>query len=604
VAGRSGPEEPTGPAPALEPSWGATLLVSAVVLLLLLSSGRPIGAGDTRPTERVAASLVLERNLDLDEYPEVEAPFAREVAGHRVSIYPVLSAVLAAPVFALGALVFALDETGTALLGKIVASLLSALAAGILFRAIARRATVGDAWRAALVFALGTSVWSTSQALWQHPAAVLCLSVALLFLLRAEEDPVWAGRAGLPLALAVAARHADVALVAVLAIAVAWRWRRQIPWMIAWGAPAVLFVAAYDWWAFGSPLATGFSGSTADRFSAPWGIGHAGLLVSPAKGLFVFTPIVLVALAGLVRALRQQERDVMVRSSSGWLPAVVPGSAWIARACLAAFLAHWLFLGRWAEWHGGASWGPRMMTDALPLLFLFLPDGVLLMPPVAVVLALVSVGVQALGAFAYDYRWERLYQNPAPADHSELWSVARSPIVFHVREGVLLPSLPLVHDGKAVIHTHPVVMGSGAGSRITFAPSGLEMSGSEDTLVDVCLQRGAHVSGHALTLQGRWDGIFARVREGARPRHLQLRIDGRGEGVIYVGEQSFLSPPRWTAYPVSGRIHVRHPYFYADSGGPDLVVTLGKSPGHAELTGVALVSPTEPERVLELGGRP
>ena len=59
------------------------------------------GAGDTRATERVAASLVHERDLDLDEYPEVEPPFARQVGAHRVSIYPVLPAVLAAPVFAL-----------------------------------------------------------------------------------------------------------------------------------------------------------------------------------------------------------------------------------------------------------------------------------------------------------------------------------------------------------------------------------------------------------------------------------------------------------------------------------------------------------------------
>ena len=43
-------------------------------------------------------------------------------ADHRVSIYPVLSAVLAAPVFALASVVFDLDETGTALAGKLAAS--------------------------------------------------------------------------------------------------------------------------------------------------------------------------------------------------------------------------------------------------------------------------------------------------------------------------------------------------------------------------------------------------------------------------------------------------------------------------------------------------
>ena len=72
------------------PSLSSALALAAVLLVLLLSNGRPIGAGDTRPTERVAASLVQEGNFDLDEYPEVEPPFARQEGEHRVSIYPVL----------------------------------------------------------------------------------------------------------------------------------------------------------------------------------------------------------------------------------------------------------------------------------------------------------------------------------------------------------------------------------------------------------------------------------------------------------------------------------------------------------------------------------
>jgi hypothetical protein len=44
---------------------------------------------------------------------------------------------------------------------------------------------------------------------------VLFLTLTLLCILRAEDDEAWAGRAGLPLALMVAARQiADVALAA------------------------------------------------------------------------------------------------------------------------------------------------------------------------------------------------------------------------------------------------------------------------------------------------------------------------------------------------------------------------------------------------------
>jgi hypothetical protein len=105
-----------------------------------------------------------------------------------VSIYPVLSAVLAAPLFGLARVFFVLDETGTALCGKWAASLFSALAAGVLYLAVGRRQPTRDAALAAFVFALGTTVWSTSQALWQHPAAVLFLSLVLLFWVRADDE--------------------------------------------------------------------------------------------------------------------------------------------------------------------------------------------------------------------------------------------------------------------------------------------------------------------------------------------------------------------------------------------------------------------------------
>ncbi|HEU5322135.1 MAG TPA: hypothetical protein VFX28_15135, partial [Methylomirabilota bacterium] len=174
------------PGPWLRPLFAPALALALVVLAVLLANGRPIGAGDTRANERVAASLVQEGDFDLDEYPEVEPPFAATAGGRRVSIYPVLSSVLAAPVFAASRLVFALDETGAALAGKVAASLFSAAAAGVLYLCLALRGRA-RAFFAAAVFALGTTVWSTSQALWQHPAAVLFLALALLFLVLAED---------------------------------------------------------------------------------------------------------------------------------------------------------------------------------------------------------------------------------------------------------------------------------------------------------------------------------------------------------------------------------------------------------------------------------
>ena len=255
---------PPGPSPL------SAVLLALVLLLALVANGRPIGSADARPTERVAASLVQEGDFDLDEYPDVEEPFARTVEGRRVSIYPVASAVLATPVFAAARALFALDETGLALAGKWAASLFSAAAAALLYLAVGRRRPHREALWTAVVFALGTTVWSTSQALWQHPAALLGICAALLCMVRAQEDDRWAGRAGLPLALAVAARYADVALVAVLALGIAVRWPRRIPHLVAWAAPVA---------APGAGLSLGLL-----RVAAPPGPGRGALLRAVGRG--------------------------------------------------------------------------------------------------------------------------------------------------------------------------------------------------------------------------------------------------------------------------------------------------------------------------------
>jgi hypothetical protein len=572
------PYEPPPPAPI--PRVTAFLL-GLVLFVTLIANGRPIGSADARPTERVAATLVEHGRLDLDEHPEVEEPFARQVGAHRVSIYPVASAVLAAPVFAAARALFALDETGLALAGKWAAALFSALAAVLLYAAVvARRRTDGEALWTAVVFALGTSVWSTSQALWQHPAALIGLGGALACLARAEDDPRWAGRAGLGLALAVAARYADVVIAAVLAVSVAARWPRRIPHLVAWAAPVTAAVLAYHWAYFGSPLRQGLP--AAGRFTAPWGEGHLGLLLSPGKGLVVFTPVAVMAAAGLVRAARTGERG-------------------LAATCGAAVLAHWLFVGRWEAWDGGECWGPRMMTDALPLLFLFLPDGYELAPTLTTVLAAVSVAVQALGAFTYDYRWEKLRQRPVAATHPELWDVARSPIPFAVERRLVILALPRVSGGRVEVHEFPIVVGGGRGSRVAFAGQGLRVEGADATLQDVHEERGGRVQDGRLLLRGRWDGLFLRVTEGARARSLELRVAGEGTGTLYVGERSFWSDSvRWTSYPMSGRFRLRHPYRYATSGGGDVSITLGRAAGSADLLSVSLVPPGEPDDVLRL----
>src|SRR6185295_3203051 len=73
-----------------------------------------------------------------------------------------------------------------------------------------------------------------------------------------------------------------------------------------------------------------------------------GNLVSPARGLLVFSPVVLLSFVGAVVWLRQ--RNVL-----GILLSVM-------------VVGHWIGISGFPQWWAGWSYGPRYMSDMLPYL--------------------------------------------------------------------------------------------------------------------------------------------------------------------------------------------------------------------------------------------
>jgi hypothetical protein len=468
----------------------------------------------------------------------------------------------------------AFDATGGALVGKVLASTAAAVAASFLFLAVGRRRPQDEARTAALLLAFGTTVWAAAQSFSVTPFATALVAGAVLLLVLSEDDPALAPRAGLPLALAVAIRPTDLALALVLLLAAVIRRPRQIGLWALWSAPGIALAVALGL-ANASILSLRLDGAWASRLAALW--------VSPAAGLLVFAPVVLVGLAGLVSACRRED------------------DAPLAAGCALALLAHGLVIA--ARPLVGETWGPREWSDAMPLALLFLPEGLDRLKGAGTALAFLSVAIQALGAFTYDGRWDRLFAPTPETRTAVLWDVAQSPIPFQLGERVFIGALPQLHDGKVRAAEHRIVLGGPEGSRVTAASSGLVVEGADATFGNVCLLSGARVQGDRIRLQSPGDAVAFRLRSESRLRLLEVRVAGRGQGTLALGESSFWSPEvRIRGRAVSGDFHLRFPYHYPESGGDDLRVLLAS--GSAEISSLRLVPPTEPENVIRLSGPP
>jgi hypothetical protein len=142
------------------------------------------------------------------------------------------------------------------------------------------------------------------------------------------------------------------------------------------------------------------------------------VLFGPSSGLFVFSPFLLVALAGIVHAWRHG--PPLLR----WLS--------VGPVLLAILYAKYIY------WDGGWSYGPRFLLDVIAILCLFLvtPLEWIAKRRAAwlgfLALGALSIGIHALGAYFFDPAWDgRLTMMEEAYDHRCRWRSSQIP--HHVR---------------------------------------------------------------------------------------------------------------------------------------------------------------------------
>lgn len=408
----------------------------AAAIAVYCSTGPAFLNGDAVPARYLPFSVLREGDFDLDEFPflydaNAVAAFASPAGhpyfmtksrGHYVSFYSPVPGALAVPFYALP-VAAGMEPTSPHVwrLERFAAASLVALSAVFLFLALCELTRLRIAAVVTVFYAFGTGCLSrTSQVLWEQTATQFFLAGALLAVLRAERDRRWLWWAGVALAGATVTRPPDLLLTAPIALFVLVRHRAGAARTVAGGLAPVAAMLAYNVGVMGS--LTG-SDRAAGHFAAHvWAVpildGLFGVLASPSRGLFVFSPFLLAALPGIVLAWKRG--PLLLRFASVGMVAFV---------CL---------YSKYIYWDGGWGYGPRLLLDLLPLLGLYLAEPLQWAWPrvrwrrAFLAAGLASIGIHVLGSYTYDVAWEGRSQ-PFESTYRRMGRWRDNQIFHHIR---------------------------------------------------------------------------------------------------------------------------------------------------------------------------
>jgi hypothetical protein len=220
-------------------------------------------------------------------------------------------------------------------------------------------AVTGDEYASALATltaAFGTVLWPYAKFGFNQPLACATLAAAVTGVLTGVKyrKPARTAMGGVWLAASLLTRH-EMAIAALplglWIVFAAGDVRARVKHTLAFLPGVVAGVGA--WMAlnvvrFGNPLETGYLRDTTPGFGSPVISGLAGLLFSPAASVFLYSPVVLLGVIGLIQLWRRDRTTAMLFWS-----------------LILVFVAFYATLGNWMA---GRSWGSRYLVVIVPYL--------------------------------------------------------------------------------------------------------------------------------------------------------------------------------------------------------------------------------------------
>lgn len=389
----------------------------------LLTAGGHLYSPDEEIMFRMAESLVEDRDLGIE--PVAEGFATRPgIDGKEYAQYGVGQPLLSIPFYVLGralapmgsdaawARAYGLPDenspgwwgegaTAGVIAPRLLVSFFNILASALLSGLVCllliemtghRRAST----LAAFLYALGSLAWAHSRPYYSEICAVFFVVLAWYALFRACRGRMtaWTFLAGAATGYAALVRMDSVILypaTGLLLLGPLWKAARERrpavhPYIVfcvpALGCGSVILLLNH--FHFGGPFESGYADQTEGiNFSTPLLAGLYGFVFSAGRGLFFFSPALVLGLYGW---------NVLYRHDR-----------WIMLATLGATLFPLCFMAKWQNWAGGWTWGPRHIFMIHP--FLIIPAAFWLAHgwdrarrAVATGLLVVGIAVQLLGS--------------------------------------------------------------------------------------------------------------------------------------------------------------------------------------------------------------
>ena len=418
-----------------------------IVLFMFVASVQLITMGGHTFSPDEEERYLVTRGLIEQHSLAVSIPTRREafisgdhiVLGKNYSKYGLGESIALLPLYLLGSwLALAFPPVAFDFITRFAISLLNpfvtALAAVLLFSTVrVLRFSRRSALLVAVIFSFFTIAWPYSKTTFSEPLTGLLIltSVYAAFTskLTVPRELRWVFLSALALGIGALVRTDVLILMPLIAAyttftsierpltsQTALRLLRRALAFASGLSIGIIVILAYNFVRFGAPLETGY-GSEMFGFVTPIRVGLYGLLLSPGRSIFIFSPPLVFVVLGLPAFWARWKSEFLL--------------IFALAAAYTVVFAHW-----WA-WAGGGVWGPRLLVPIIPILMItagaffdnIWMNRYVLKRAVTAMVLLISAIVQLEGITINAGSYNN--SGAAPSEESIWFVPAYSPIVGH-----------------------------------------------------------------------------------------------------------------------------------------------------------------------------